>query len=258
LPYFDVFAAARQPLAQAGDWVLAFSNQFKIATRDEPLSVQHGVVAAYSKLHGRRGIFEAPYTGDVYVVDAITNNPGAAGGVLTTRKGALLGLLGKELRNTLTDTWINYAVPIQARVDITSGDKKSTIDLVGFVEKAMKGEYKPIVKDKTPGGPGGYHGIVLVPSPVERTPPFVEAVERGSPAQRAGLKPDDLIVYVDGETVPSVKTFRDLIARARPGTTVQLEVRRTDTATGTDKLITVKLKLEERAVQAAPVPKSPN
>src|SRR5205807_8857615 len=97
--YFDAVEAARRPVAEPGTGVLAFSNQFQIATRDEPLSVQRGVIAAYSRLYGRIGIFEATYRGDVYVLDAITNNPGAAGGALTTRKGELLGLIGKELRN---------------------------------------------------------------------------------------------------------------------------------------------------------------
>ncbi len=46
------------------------------------MSVQRGVVSAFTKMHGRRGVFEFPYTGDVYVVDAITNNPGAAGSAL--------------------------------------------------------------------------------------------------------------------------------------------------------------------------------
>src|SRR5207302_9429304 len=151
----------------------------------------HGVIAAYSKLHGRRGIFDAPYSGDVYIIDAITNNPGAGGGALTTRKGELLGVIGKELRNSLSDTWINYAVPIPM--------------LAAFVEKGMKGEYKPIVKAKPASGPGGYHGIILVPDVVERTPPYVEDAVPGSPAEKAGLRPDDLIVYVDGEKISSIK-----------------------------------------------------
>ena len=74
------------------------------------------VSEAYGKLPLRRGVFEAPYRGDVYVIDAISNNPGAAGGALTTRKGELIALIGKELQNSLTDTWINYAVPLQATV----------------------------------------------------------------------------------------------------------------------------------------------
>src|SRR5262249_55605374 len=113
LPYFDIAQAAKRPKAENGDWVLAFSNQFLIATREEPMSVQRGVVAAYTQHKGRRGIFDAPYNGSVYLIDAITNNPGAAGGVLTTRKGELLGIIGRELRNRLSDTFINYAVPIQ-------------------------------------------------------------------------------------------------------------------------------------------------
>ena len=80
LPYFDFPAAVKRPLAKPGDWALAFSNQFEIAMRDEPMTVQRGVIAAYTKMHGRRGIFDFPYDGNVYVLDAITNNPGAAGG----------------------------------------------------------------------------------------------------------------------------------------------------------------------------------
>ncbi len=234
LPYFEVEKAAKNPLAQTGDWVLAFSNEFNIATRDEPMSVQHGVIAAYSKLHGRKGVFDAPYTGDVYVLDAITNNPGAGGGIITTRKGELVGVIGKELRNTLTDTWINYAVPIQT--------------LAKFVVEAKAGKYKPVVKAKSPGGPGGYHGIVLIANVVERTPPYIEEVIPGSPAAKAGLKPDDLIVYVDGEQVLTVKAFKDLLDRARPGTAIRLEVRRVDKseAGATDRLVTVDLKLEEQ------------
>src|SRR4051812_11278865 len=196
LPHFDVAAAAKRPAAEPGTAILAFSNQFQIATRDEPMSVQRGVIAAYARLHGRIGIFEAPFTGNVYVLDAITNNPGAAGGVITTRKGELLGIIGKELRNEQTNTWINYAVPINARVEVKQADGKvETVSILDLIDK--KENYKAIQKkDKDIGG-GGYHGIVLVPNVVERTPPYVDSVAPGSPAQKAGLKPDDLIVYVD-------------------------------------------------------------
>jgi serine protease Do len=236
LPHFDMTKAVKQPRAQLGDLVLAFSNQFEIATRDEPMSVQHGIIAAYSKLHGKRGIFEAPYSGDVYVIDAITNNPGAAGGALTTRKGELIGLLGKELKNGLSNTWINYAIPIQVVAD--------------FADKARKGQYKPIVRVKTGVGPAGYTGLILVPNVVERTPPFVEDTVPGSPAAKAGLKPDDLIVYVNNEKITSIKEFRDIVDKAPPGTEFKLEVRRGE------RLTTVSLKLAEmpsrRSVKKSP------
>ena len=47
-----------------------------------------------------------------------------------------------------------------------------------------------------------------MPNVVDRTPPYVEEVVPGSPAAKAGLQPDDLIVYVDGELVPSIKSFQ--------------------------------------------------
>src|SRR5438093_3620894 len=38
LPYFNVAEAAKTPLARAGDWILALSNEFNVATREEALS----------------------------------------------------------------------------------------------------------------------------------------------------------------------------------------------------------------------------
>ncbi len=242
LPYFDIAKAAQQPLAQTGDWVLAFSNQFEIATRDEPMTVQRGAISSYSKLHGRRGIHDAPFNGDVYFLDAITNNPGAAGGALTNRKGELLGIIGKELENKLTDVYINYAVPVQARVEVPDKDKpekKRTVSVVDFVRLGIDGKYQRIVKEKLPPGVGGFHGIVTVPDVLDRTPPYVEEVTPGSPAAAAGIKPDDLLVYVDGEQVGSVKNFKDMMSRLRPGTRVQLEVQRGN------KLKTIEFVLKE-------------
>ncbi len=99
LPYFELGAAVP---AEAGSRVLAFSNLFGVATGDEPASVQHGIVAVKTRLDARRGVFESPYRGPVYVLDAMTNNPGAAGGALLNQHGELLAMLGKELRRRRT------------------------------------------------------------------------------------------------------------------------------------------------------------
>ncbi len=107
--HFDLDEAAD---VAAGTRVLAFSNLFGVATGDEAASVQKGAVAAKTSLAARRGAYETPYDGPVYVLDAMTNNPGAAGGALVNLQGELLGLLGKELRNSLNNIWLNYAMPI--------------------------------------------------------------------------------------------------------------------------------------------------
>ncbi|MSR31581.1 MAG: serine protease [Gemmataceae bacterium] len=246
LPFFDM-AAAKAPLAQPGTGILAFSNQFHIATRDEPMSVMRGTIAAYARLHGRIGIFEAPYTGMVYVVDAITNNPGAAGGIVTNRKGEILGLIGKELRNEQTNTWINYAVPLGASLDIRLADGTTAkISLADLVEKKEK--YKAVAKVGKGAGGGGYLGLLLVPNVVERTPPYIESVEPGSPAAKAGLQPDDLVVYVDGLPVVSIDMLWEMLGKYRPQDRVQLEIRRGD------KLQTVSLTFEVPPRPVAPSP----
>ncbi len=245
LPHIDFEKEAARPLAEPGDWVLAMSNCFQIATRDEPMSVQRGVISAYAELRGRRGIFDAAFQGDVYFIDAIACNPGAAGGVLANRKGDLLGILGRELKNTLTDTWINYAIPIQAAVDLQREEKLEKVSMATFVREAIAGTYKQSEKRKKEDR-GGYHGIVLVPNVIGATPPYIEEVVPGSPAAQAGLRPDDLIVYVDGEIIPSIKMFRELMRQVGPGAEVRMEVQRAN------RLHSVKLKLTEQPkVQAS-------
>ena len=197
LPYFDLSQTVE---AETGTRVLAFSNLFGVATGNEPASVQHGVVSAKTRLEGRRGAFETPYDGPVYVLDAVTNNPGAAGGALVTRRGQLLGMLGKELRNSLNNTWLNYAVPIQ--------ELRASIDRI-----RTTGGITPAAKEEGPPRPKraldlAKLGIVLLPDVLQRTPPYVDSVRSGSPAAAAGIKPDDLILLLGDRLIQSCKALR--------------------------------------------------
>jgi S1-C subfamily serine protease len=195
LPYFDLRSAVK---AEEGTRIMALSNLFGVAVGDEPVSVQRGTISVITRLEARRGIFETPYRGPVYVLDVTTNNPGAAGGALVTRRGELVGMLGKELRNSLNNTWLNYAVPIDAlrrTVEEIEGGK--------FVAHRDAAAEKPQHAVNLAA-----IGIVLVPDVLERTPPFVDRVEPGSPAAKAGVRPDDLIVLSGDHLIQSCKALR--------------------------------------------------
>ena len=71
-------------------------------------------------------------------------------------------------------------------------------------------------------------GIILVPDVVERTPAYVDAVRPVSPASRAGLQPDDLILAVEGMAVPSIGAWREILSGRRPDEPMRLEIRRGD------------------------------
>ena len=181
--------------------MLAFSNLFGVALGNEPASVLHGVVAAKTDLAARRGAFETTYRGPVYVLDAMTNNPGAAGGALTDRRGRLAGLLGKELRSSTSNIWLNYAIPIA--------------ELTPIVDQILAGKFRPGRASRRAKEAQSSItrwprlGIELVPDFLPRTPPFVESVKPGSPAAKAGVKPDDLVLFVNGRVVPSCKLLAD-------------------------------------------------
>lgn len=228
-PYFNLDDAVSAPV---GARVLAFSNMFKVAAGDEPVSVLHGVIAAKTRLSARKGSFETPYAGPVYVVDAITNNPGSGGGVLTTRDGTLVAMIGKELRNTQTNTWINYAIPIsELRTtigEIISGKFVAKTDQTRDTVNPRR--YAPVD-----------FGLVLVPDVLFRTPAYVDSVIADSPAERAGIEPNDLVLFVNDDLVQSCRMLGDALGRLEAGDTLKLVLRRGNT------LVPVELPVEKKA-----------
>ena len=198
----DHFTLAEAKSLLPGSRVLAFSNLYGIATGDEPTSVLHGIVSGVTELSARRGSFETPYHGLVYVLDAMTNNAGAAGGALTDTQGNLAGVLGKELRDAKTNIWLNYAIPIQeirsAVEDILAGRTvRSPENATTRPEQSAR--LDPI-------------GLILIPNVLARTPPFVDYVRPGSPAAVAGVRADDLIVVVGDSTVSSQAAVAEALA----------------------------------------------
>ncbi|MEM8864853.1 MAG: serine protease, partial [Planctomycetota bacterium] len=109
LGYFDL---AAKPAVYSGQRAFALANVFGIASGDEPVSVQRCVVAAVAPLKARRGPLQRIDGDDVLILDAVTSNPGAAGGAVVDREGRLIGMLGRELTSRVTGTWLNYAAPV--------------------------------------------------------------------------------------------------------------------------------------------------
>ncbi len=188
--FFDLKEAVE---AQVGSRVLAFSNLYGIASASEMSSIQKGVIMARTQLRARRGSFESIYQGPVLVIDAMTNNPGAAGGALTSASGQLLGLLGKELRDADANTWLNYAIPISELRD--SADRLMRGQAIDRAAATRAVADRPIhLRDL---------GVVLIPNILIKTPAFIDLVEVGSAAARAGLQSDDLILFINSTRVTS-------------------------------------------------------
>lgn len=214
LPYFDLSKAVD---AGPGTRILGFSNMYKVATGGEPVSVQMGVVAAVTDLNARRGRWPTPFNGRAYVVDAITNTSGAGGGAVTTLDGNLLGFVGREVKGRDSNVWLNYAMP--------------ATDLRNAIERIISGERANLELEEKPDplsdkGDPSRLGVSLVPDVVPRTPAYIEEVIEDGPASDLNLRPDDLIVSVDGQLVPSISALREQLASIESGVKIRVVVRR--------------------------------
>jgi serine protease Do len=215
------FALEQPPAAvPPGTRVVALSNMFGVAAGDERVTAQRGVVAAVVPLEARRGAAEAAFRGTVYVLDCTTNNPGSPGGALVDARGRLVGMLGKELRSTAAGIWLNYALPA---AELTAG---SAAILTGDVAAAATGAVAPFDPRLL--------GAILVPDLLDRTPPFVESVDPGSAAARAGLAADDLVIAVGGRTVTTRAGVEQALGDLAEGDPVMLTVIRRGTLVDLD------------------------
>ncbi|MEY2724980.1 MAG: Periplasmic serine endoprotease DegP precursor, partial [Planctomycetota bacterium] len=108
-PFLDL---GRVVDAEPGTAIQAWSNMFRVAAGNEPVSVVHGVIAAQVPLEARQGRWKFPVKTPVWILDAITNNSGAAGGLVIDEAGRPVGLIGREIRHARSRIWVNYAVPL--------------------------------------------------------------------------------------------------------------------------------------------------
>ena len=204
----DYFDLAEQPAAEQGDWILAVSNAFKVADGAEPLSVNIGVLSLRMKLDARRGFQDFPYDGEVFLYDAITANPGAAGGAVITADGKLVGMIGRVIESKSTGTRLNYAVPADLLAAFVRGE-----------------ETRPMVASTQPGQKTDL-GIRLFALGGRKAPAYIDRVIPGGPAATAGLKTDDLVVSIGGQVVRDAGDFKRLAESLPVGTEVVVEVKR--------------------------------
>jgi len=205
----DYFDLAETSTLEPGDWILGISNCFKVADGAEPLSVNVGVLQLRTPLSARRGVQDFPYNGDVLLIDAITSNPGAAGGAVVGVDGKLAGMIGKVIEGVNTNTRLNYAVPANLLHDFLTKP-----------EEVVANDANP------PNQQPGELGIRLFGLAGRRGPAFVDRVVAGSPAAAAGIKSDDLVISLGGKAIKSSDDFQKAIASIKAGEEVAIIVKR--------------------------------
>lgn len=207
----EYFSLSDSDVGQKGDWVIALSNAFKVASKSEPVSAMIGVISLRSSMEARLNQRDVAYKGPLVLIDAITSNPGASGGAVVTFDGNLVGMVGKLINSSETNTRLNYAVPAAVLKQFVDGTLETQSDTATSAKKAEG---------------NGDLGIVLFKMGDRSDPAYIDRVRRGSPAAKQKLKPDDMIVSLGGITVGSVKEYQKAEKELTAGETVTIIVKR--------------------------------
>ncbi|HKQ50017.1 MAG TPA: trypsin-like peptidase domain-containing protein [Phycisphaerae bacterium] len=199
---------------QIGDAVVALGNWFKIAEGREAVSMNRGILSFHGPVATRRLAQQFDYAGPLLIFDAITANPGAAGGPLLDLSGNFVGLVGKIVEAENTFTRINFALPAEELTAFLGGEVASRPAGTSPDRPASVEGQKP------------YIGIKLAKLGYRHVSAFVDRVRPGSPAETAGVRADDLILAIDGRRISSAESYEEVIRELVPGQSVPLTIKR--------------------------------
>lgn len=185
---------------QVGEWVLAIGS---------PLSenLAHTITAGIVSAKGRSNLGLADYE-DFIQTDAAINR-GNSGGALVDLNGRLVGINTAILSQSGGFQGIGFAVPINMARQVMEALIKD-----GKVIRGWLGVYIQNVDAN----------IARAMNLPDANGALVSTVSEGSPAEKAGLQPGDVILAMNGEKVRDVTTLRNSIAAQAPGTTVTLKI----------------------------------
>jgi serine protease Do len=181
---------------QVGDWVLAFGSPFGLNS-----TVTAGIVSAKDRSTGTQ--FQRFIQTDAAI------NPGNSGGPLVGMNGDVIGINTAIYTGSRGFEGVGFALPSNTAIGVynqlvTSG-------------KVTRGSIGVTFQDENSNNPilmrelGAPYGIVI------------EAVEPGSPAQKAGLQAGDVITSVDGKPVHNGADLVNPIAQTPIGHSVRLQ-----------------------------------
>jgi serine protease Do len=189
---------------QVGEWVMAIGNPFGLGGN----SVTVGVVS-YKGRGIRLG--QLGTTVDMIQTDA-SINPGNSGGPLLNTRGEVIGINTLIMTQGLPQSaGVGFAVPINVAKEILPQLRQTGKVIRGWMGVKIQAVSEDMAKSlKLRDAKGA----------------IVSDVDEGSPADKAGVKPGDVVIGVDGRPVEDNGDLSSYIASKRPDTTVNLKVLR--------------------------------
>jgi Do/DeqQ family serine protease len=185
---------------RVGDVVLAIGNPFGVGQ-----TVTHGIVSALGRSHLGINTYENFIQTDAAI------NPGNSGGALVDANGNLVGINTAIFSRSGGNQGIGFAIPVSI--------SKSVMEQIIKAGSVTRGWIGVEVQEITPELAESFR----LPATQGA---LIAGVMRGSPADRAGIRPGDVLVAVAGKPVKDPQIMLDLIAGLTPGATAKFSMRR--------------------------------
>ncbi|MCL2590144.1 MAG: DegQ family serine endoprotease [Betaproteobacteria bacterium] len=183
--------------ARVGEWVAAIGS---------PFGFEHSVTAGIISAKARR-LPDENYV--PFIQTDVAINPGNSGGPLFDLNGRVIGINSQIYSRSGGFMGISFAIPIDVAMKV-----RDQLIQHGRVQRGRLGVY---IQGMSPE---------LAPSFNLDAPrgALVAQVEAGSSAARAGLKPGDIVLKVDGKEVNETNELPRLIGDKQPGSKIKLEI----------------------------------
>lgn len=210
LPYIELGDSDK---LKVGELVIAIGNPYGLNQ-----TVTMGIVSAT----GRANVGIADYEDFIQTDAAI--NPGNSGGALVNVRGELVGINTAIFSTTGGYQGIGFAIPsnmAKAVMEQLIKHKKVVRGWLGVTVQALSADMKKHFGLKEDRG-------VLI-----------NQVFENSPAEKAGLKEEDIILQYNGKDITDPTQLRNLVAGTTPGKEVELKIFRDG------KMLSVRITIEE-------------
>jgi len=190
----------RSDKLRVGDVVLAIGNPFGVGQ-----TVTSGIVSAL----GRSGLHINTFENFIQTDAAI--NPGNSGGALVDARGNLVGINTAIYSRSGGSMGIGFAIPVSTA--------KMVLDQIIRSGAVTRGWIGVEVQEITPAVAESFHlgdarGTIIA------------GVLRGGPADRAGVKPGDLLTAINDAPVSDPQGMLNLVAGLQPGSTAKMQLQR--------------------------------
>ncbi|QRX83792.1 Do family serine endopeptidase [Glaciimonas sp. PAMC28666] len=198
LPNLPAITLGHIDQASVGDVVLAIGNPFGVGQ-----TVTMGIISALGRSHLGINAFENFIQTDAAI------NPGNSGGALVDTNGNLLGINTAIYSRTGGSLGIGFAIPVSTA--------KTVMESIINTGTVVRGYIGVEPQDITPELAESF-GLA------QKTGAIIAGVLKNGPADRAGMKPGDILVAINDAPIADTTDLLNVVAKFAPGTKVTMAI----------------------------------